>query len=77
MSTGWTTCVAIADLDADGDADLFLSRYAGGPEVATRECTDREGKPGVCRPTLFPAEETCWPSDPATAASRNCPRTRA
>ena len=55
-STGWTTCVAIADLDGDGDADLFLSRYAGGPDVATRECTDREGNPGVCRPTLFPAE---------------------
>ena len=54
--TGWSTSVAIADLNGDGSAELFSVRYAGGPEITTRECRDPDGHIGVCRPTLFPAE---------------------
>lgn len=55
-SSGWTTSVAIADLTGDGNPDLFSVRYAGGPEIYSRTCGDSSGRPGVCRPTLFPAE---------------------
>lgn len=55
-ASGWTTSCAIADLNRDGHPDLFSVRYAGGPEILTRVCRDQTGRPGVCRPTLFPAE---------------------
>jgi cytochrome c-type biogenesis protein CcmH/NrfG len=55
-STGWTTSCAIADLNGDGNADLFNVRYASGADITTRVCRDTDGRPGICRPTLFPAE---------------------
>ncbi|MDX1965620.1 MAG: FG-GAP-like repeat-containing protein [Planctomycetaceae bacterium] len=55
-SSGWTTSAAIADLDFDGNPEIFSVRYATGGDIATRVCRDSEGRPGVCRPTLFPAE---------------------
>lgn len=57
VRTGWTTSCAIADLNGDGHPDLFSVRYAGGPEITSRVCRDQSGRPSVCRPTLFPAEE--------------------
>lgn len=49
----WTTSVAIADLDADGYADMFDANYLGGDDVGTRVCgtTDR---PRSCSPRSFP-----------------------
>lgn len=55
-STGWNISSAIADLNRDGNPELLSIRYAGGPEIFTRTCRDASGQPGVCRPTLFPAE---------------------
>jgi len=54
--TGWTTSCGIADFNGDQHPDLFVVRYAGGPDITTRVCRDAQGRPGVCRPTLFPAE---------------------
>lgn len=55
-STGWYISGAIADLDRDGNPDILSIRYAGGPDIFIRTCRDPSGKPGVCRPTIFPAE---------------------
>lgn len=53
---GWTTSCGIADLDRDSNPDIVSIRYAQGAEITSRTCIDELGRPGVCRPTLFPAE---------------------
>lgn len=57
----WTTSVAIADLDADGYADLFDANYLGGDDVETRVCGTAD-RPRSCSPRSFPPspDVICW-----------------
>lgn len=54
---GWPTSSAFADLDKDGDLDLYVCHYVRwDPEHATR-CHDRESKkPSYCEPKIFESE---------------------
>jgi tetratricopeptide (TPR) repeat protein len=51
----WTSSLAISDLDLDGDLDLFISTYVKDPLSVT--CRDNDGRPAVCSPANFQAEE--------------------
>ena len=50
----WTSSLAAADLDRDGDLDLYVANYLKNPFVA---CRDNEGRPVVCSPANFEAEQ--------------------
>jgi hypothetical protein len=50
----WTVSCAIADFDQDSHPELFAVNYLQGERVLNLICTDEEGRPRVCRPTLYP-----------------------
>jgi hypothetical protein len=57
----WTVSCAIADLNGDSLPDLFDVNYVQGPELLTATCLDQNGRPVVCRPTVFdPVLDTLW-----------------
>ncbi|MCO8124651.1 FG-GAP-like repeat-containing protein [Stieleria sp. TO1_6] len=62
----WTTSVGIADLDADGLADLFDVQYVGGDDVLTRKCfADNQSTHRSCGPLVFPAAaDRVWQGRP-------------
>ncbi len=51
-STAWTSSAAIADLNADGTAEIYDANYVEGPDVYTRRCL-QGGKPRTCSPLNF------------------------
>ncbi|MEO2013085.1 MAG: VCBS repeat-containing protein, partial [Fuerstiella sp.] len=57
-STGWTTSVAIADLNGDSHPDIYDVNYISGPHAFQQTC-DHEGRTRTCGPTDFPAEPDC------------------
>lgn len=48
----WTSSVAVADLDADGFADLFDANYLTGADIRTRVCGNQERQLS-CPPRAF------------------------
>ncbi len=57
----WTVSCAIADLNGDSLPDLFDVNYVQGSELLTATCLDQNGRPVVCRPTVFdPVLDTLW-----------------
>ncbi|EMI21459.1 ASPIC/UnbV domain protein [Rhodopirellula maiorica SM1] len=52
----WSTSAAIADLDADGLADLVIVNYCGGMKPVSDICRDLDSEIArACSPIVFPA----------------------
>ncbi len=57
----WTVSCAIADLNGDSLPDLFDVNYVQGEQLLSATCLDQNGRPVVCRPTVFdPVIDTLW-----------------
>lgn len=52
--SGWTTSVAIADIDGDTRADLYDVNYLRGEGVFERVCEMSDGTKMACSPVSFP-----------------------
>lgn len=50
-----TSSLASSDLDLDGDLDLYITNYVKDPLAVT--CRDNDGRPAVCSPANFAAEQ--------------------
>ena len=56
----WTTSAVIADIDDDGNADIYEVAYCGGSKPYELECRNKKGL-GSCPPLKFEAEkDTVW-----------------
>ena len=54
---GWPTSAAFADLDGDGDVDLYVCHYVRWNTSHPLRCHDRESnRPTYCQPRAFEAE---------------------
>lgn len=59
----WTVSAAIADVDGDGNADIYATNYCDGNEPFERPCLEN-GRNSACAPLLFDAQEDCvWKGD--------------
>jgi tetratricopeptide (TPR) repeat protein len=61
----WTTSVVLADIDGDGNCDLFELGYCAGEDALVRQCMESEiNEPRSCSPLAFPAQgDLVWRSD--------------
>ncbi|MEW4571524.1 VCBS repeat-containing protein, partial [Tautonia sp. JC769] len=55
-SDRWSTAAGFADLDRDGDLDLFVVTYVEADPKTAPECRDSVGRPIHCPPGRFPAQ---------------------
>ena len=51
--SGWSTSATFADLDADGNLDLFVTRYLDWRIEIERECYSLTGLPDYCSPKNY------------------------
>lgn len=49
----WTTSALIADLNNDGDADIYAANYLTDDDIFDRICSSAPGVPQACVPTQF------------------------
>ena len=59
-STGdkrWTTSCLVADLNGDALPDVYAVNYLTGDDVFDRVCEHSDGKPQICLPHYFPADQ--------------------
>lgn len=61
----WTTSVSLADIDGDGNCDLFEVGYCAGERVLTQECVEEKiNEPRSCNPLAFPSQlDRVWRSN--------------
>ena len=53
----WTTSCALADVNGDGLADIFVVNYVHGPGMFERPCLLPDGSPRLCTPHEFSATD--------------------
>ncbi|MFK8014917.1 MAG: CRTAC1 family protein [Gammaproteobacteria bacterium] len=63
-SEGWTTSASFADVDGDGDLDLFMTDYVAFTSGNNIRCNSANGERDYCAPTTYPPTvDQLWRND--------------